>query len=86
MILFIKYIQSIFKSLALARLMLEEDKQKYGWDLNLIKALQAWAGMFLVYGIICFGLSSWEWYFFGGLSALSLKFAIQFQKEAKENE
>lgn len=85
MVLFIKYIQSIFKSLSLARRILEEDKKKYGWNLNLIKALQAWAGMFLVYSIICFGLSSWEWYFFGGLSALSLKFAIRFQKEAKES-
>jgi len=81
MILFATYIQSIFKSLTKARQRLEEDINKYEWNLNLVKAIQAWAAMFLVYSIICFGLRSWEWYFFGGLSTVSLKIASQNKEE-----
>jgi len=85
MIFFIKYIQSIFRSLARARQHLQNKKVEYKWNLNLIKAIQAWAAMFLVYCIICFGLNSWEWYFFGGISALSLKFAMQKQSDQEES-
>ncbi|BBO72973.1 hypothetical protein DSCW_03900 [Desulfosarcina widdelii] len=70
LILFFKLIQSIFKSLAKARKKLQEEFFECKWILNLAKAIQAWATMFLVYSIICFGLSSWEWYFFASLSAL----------------
>ncbi|MBU0993969.1 MAG: O-antigen ligase family protein [Proteobacteria bacterium] len=79
LILFLKYIQSIFIHLALIRRRV--DVKKHQWYINIVKSLQAWAAMYLVYCIICFGLSSWEWYLFGGMAAACLNFSFQFNFE-----
>ncbi|MDY6903908.1 MAG: O-antigen ligase family protein [Thermodesulfobacteriota bacterium] len=78
-IIFLKYIQAIFKSLKTAKehfkLNIEENKEDF-FLLSLNKAIHAWALMFLVYSIICFGLSSWEWYFFGALAVLCERYSM----------
>lgn len=40
---------------------------------QLLKALKVWIFMDLIYSISCFGLNSWEWYLFGGVSAVCLR-------------
>jgi len=64
-ILFCMYIKTIFQSLHNA-----SKKIAAGSYLGrLTIALRVWIIMDIVYGFACYGLSSWEWYVFGGVSA-----------------
>lgn len=45
------------------------------WLFRLVLATRVWIYMDLFYSLSCFGLSSWEWYFFGGVSVLCLLFS-----------
>jgi len=64
-ILYFLYVKTMFMSLhsAASRLASESFLGR------LASALKAWIVMNLVYGLACFGLSSWEWYVFGGVAA-----------------
>jgi O-antigen ligase len=65
--LFILYIASIIKSLRYSmRLLLEKGYTSNDWLFRLASALLVWVFMDLFYSLSCFGLTSWEWYFFGG--------------------
>lgn len=84
-IIFIIYIKSIISSLKEAKKIansLQDDK----WLLNLITAIQVWIAMDLFYSISCFGLMSWEWYLFGGLSAACLRLASERESVCAEGE
>ena len=77
-LILVKYIQAIFVSLKATKAKLMhhlESRENDFFLFNLTKALHSWALMFLVYCIICFGLSSWEWYFFGAVTALCWRFS-----------
>lgn len=49
----------------------------------LATAIQVWMIMDLFYSLSCFGLSSWEWYLFGGLSTVCLTLAREHANEAR---
>ncbi len=44
-------------------------------------AAQVWVVMDLFYSMTCFGLNSWEWYLFGGLSVALLRQAVQLEAQ-----
>lgn len=72
-ILFMTYIVTMIKALAVARRTLIHDGcDDSDWLLRLISATLVWIIMDIVYSISCFGISSWEWYFFGGISTVCL--------------
>lgn len=75
-ILFMMYIAAIVKSLREAKRILDaQGTDHHDWLYRLIVATQVWIAMDLFYSLSCFGLRSWEWYFFGGVSTLCLVFA-----------
>jgi putative inorganic carbon (hco3(-)) transporter len=71
--LFMAYIVTMIKSLAHARNTLKKlNCDDSDWLLRLVSATIVWIIMDLVYSISCFGVSSWEWYFFGGIATVCL--------------
>ena len=75
LIIFLMYVYAIWNCLKDAKSVLEESAEENRWLINFVTAIQAWVLMDLFYSMACFGLSSWEWYFFGGLAAVSHNFA-----------
>ena len=74
--IFMVYVASIIKSLREAKSLLEESgRDRQDWLYRLILATQVWIFMDLFYSLSCFGLSSWEWYFFGGVATVCLAIA-----------
>ena len=67
-ILFISYIISMIQALRKAQVYTVADP--HGFLSMLVKALQVWIFMELIYSMSCFGLSSWEWYLFGGIATV----------------
>jgi putative inorganic carbon (HCO3(-)) transporter len=74
--IFILFVASIIKSLREAKRILEQvGRDEQDWLYRIISATQVWVFMDLFYSLSCFGLRSWEWYFFGGVATLCLAFA-----------
>lgn len=48
-----------------------------GFLASLIDGMQAWLGMNLIFSLASYGLSSYEWYFFGGISVVVARMAYQ---------
>ena len=74
-VLFFVYVYFIIASAIRARRMLAASLLESPWIRSLSTALVVWAIMHLFYSFSCFGLNSWEWYFFGGLSTVCARFA-----------
>jgi O-antigen ligase len=72
LIIFLLYIYTITIKLKNAKSYLNKQVNSK-WLINVISALQVWIVMNLVYALSCFGLSSWEWYVIGGISACCVK-------------
>jgi hypothetical protein len=71
--LFMTYIVTMVRALIDARKCLKQmGCDDSDWLLRLISATLVWIIMDIVYSISCFGISSWEWYFFGGISTVCL--------------
>jgi putative inorganic carbon (hco3(-)) transporter len=87
LVIFLMYVYAIWKCLVSAKKTLEEDNEENRWLINFITAIQAWILMDLFYSMACFGLSSWEWYLFGGLAAVSYRLAHEksLEQEAEIN-
>lgn len=83
-IIFILFIAAIFKSLIQAKRLLIQMPSKAPVLINLATAVQAWIIMDLFYSLSCFGLNSWEWYFFGGVASVCLNLAKE--EHAMENQ
>ena len=83
LVIFLMYVYAIWKSLVGAKSFLEESIEENRWLINFVTAVQAWVLMDLFYSMACFGLSSWEWYLFGGMAAVSYRLA---QKSSLEQE
>lgn len=75
LVLFLMYVYAIWKCLAGSKTLLEGSTEENRWLINFVTAIQAWVLMDLFYSMACFGLSSWEWYLFGGLAAVSYNIA-----------
>lgn len=85
-ILFMLYIKEIVGGLSQAKRMLTESSNDHSWLGGLITATQAWIVMDLFYSLSCFGLSSWEWYLFGGISTVCLQLARERASDVAEGE
>lgn len=48
---------------------------------NLTDGMQVWLYMNLVFSLVSYGLSSYEWYFFGGLSVVIFKLAVKSENK-----
>ena len=78
-ILFMLYIKSIMTMLLSTKKRLENSAEA-GFLSNLVYALLVWIAMDLVYSLSCFGLSSWEWYLFGGLTVVVCRLVDEKQR------
>lgn len=67
-IIFLYYIASIVKLLVKLRHPAKHGLRVSPFLEKVSHASLAWVLMSLFYGLTCFGLNSWEWYLFGGLS------------------
>jgi hypothetical protein len=75
-ILFMLFIVAMFKSLKESkRLMIARGRGESDWLVRLATATQVWVVMDMFYSLSCFGLRSWEWYFFGGVATVCLALA-----------
>lgn len=83
-IIFIVYIKTIFSGFAKSR--------RIGWQQDaggflprLIDAMQVWLIMNLVFSFASYGLSSYEWYLFGGLSVVLQRIAASRASTLQES-
>lgn len=76
-IIFILFIRAVILNLMQARKILLQGRQEDPFLTGLIHAVEVWIIMDLFYSLSCFGLSSWEWYFFGGISAICVRLAME---------
>lgn len=78
-IIFMLFIRTIYKSLTEAKKTLKGYMPSSDSFLTrLILAIQAWVIMDLFYSLSCFGLNSWEWYLFGGVTAVCLMLSREY--------
>lgn len=83
--LFMMFVVSIVKSLNEAKvLLLQSGRDEQDWLFRLILATQVWVYMDLFYSLSCFGLRSWEWYFFGGVATVCLAIAREHQNSSEQ--
>jgi O-antigen ligase len=80
LILFLMYVRGIIRNLRDAKSTIMDSGVGNHWLIALTKAVQVWIIMDLFYSIACFGLNSWEWYFFGGVSVAILRVARKEEK------
>jgi putative inorganic carbon (hco3(-)) transporter len=81
--LFLMYMRGIYRNLTNAKSILRDTIPGNRWMIALTNAVLVWFIMDVVYSLSCFGLNSWEWYFFGGISVVSLRLARLKQQEQK---
>lgn len=84
-IVFFIYIYRMIISLLNAKRSLIELSKAHLWLMKPIMATQAWIAMHLFYSLSCFGLSSWEWYFFGGISTACARLLNEYAQEDGAN-
>ena len=73
-LLFLSYMYAIFQTLQRAVQNFPDEHQ--GCFLHqVIQALLVWIFMQVIYDLSCFGLSSWEWYLFGGVATVTVYLA-----------
>jgi O-antigen ligase len=77
LVLFLIYVRGIYRNLRDAKTITMDSVPGAQWLIALTKAIHVWIIMDLFYNIACFGLNSWEWYFFGGVSVAALRVARQ---------
>jgi O-antigen ligase len=76
--LFLLYIATIIKSLRRTlQTLAEKGYAASDWLVRLSSAALVWVIMDLFYSMSCFGLRSWEWYFFGGIATVCHILALE---------
>jgi len=75
--LFLLYVRGMWRNLRDAKTIFRDALPKKHWMEALTKAVQVWIIMDVFYSFTCFGLNSWEWYLFGGISVALLRVARQ---------
>ena len=78
--LFLLYVRGMYRNLCDAKSILKDTSHENHWLTALAKAVHVWIIMDIFYSIACFGLNSWEWYFFGGVSVAVLRVARKNEK------
>jgi O-antigen ligase len=77
LIIFIAFIRSIIRNFKDAKQAMRVSGSEDPFLLNMVNAMQVWIVMNLVFSFFGFGLSSYEWYLFAGLSTILKRFALQ---------
>jgi len=77
LILFLLYIREVIRAIRTAAIHCRSSDRRNSFLANVITATHTWILMHLFYSIAIFGLNSWEWYFFGGLSTACLALAAR---------
>ena len=67
---FFRYIFSIIQTLIHVKVHFNGENKLGSFISTLAMSIFVWVIMDLIYSISCFGLTSWEWYLFGGLVAV----------------
>jgi len=68
-LIFLYYIYTIFKTMADAKMQCERQKERNIFIVNMLDSMQVWLFMNIIFSLASYGLSGYEWYLFGGLSA-----------------
>jgi hypothetical protein len=70
LIIFLFFIKAIFSGFAQSRKAVRGHRDAGGFLPRLIDAMEVWLAMNVVFSFASYGLSSYEWYLFGGLSVV----------------
>jgi putative inorganic carbon (hco3(-)) transporter len=84
LILFLMYVRGMYRNLRDAKSIAIDTLPGNHWLIALAKAVQVWIIMDLFYSLSCFGLNSWEWYLFGGISVALLRVTRKEEKIKRE--
>ncbi len=81
-VMFLSFVYVMWRgvSKAIKRYRAEYDGE-YCWLYNMSMALQVWLVMHLVYSLSCFGLRSYEWYFWGGCAAVLISLSSKVSND-----
>lgn len=83
LVIFALFVTAVFKALAEARKISGGHGTGQTFVQRLAAATQVWVIMDLFYSLSCFGLSSWEWYLFGGIATVCVTLARERANDAE---
>ncbi len=70
LILFLMFIKKIIYNFKYSKDCVESKQEEFPYLYNITNAMQAWLLMNIVFSFASYGLTSYEWYLFGGLSVV----------------
>lgn len=80
LIIFIFYTKEIYKGFRMTERAVGKKPDNAGFIQSCIPAMQVWLSMNFLFSFASYGLSSYEWYLFGGLSAVMLRLSQGSEK------
>ncbi|MBD3656207.1 MAG: O-antigen ligase family protein [Marinobacter sp.] len=86
LVLFILYLSAMIRNFREASKLIKEKLSTDDFLYRSCQAMQVWLLMNLLFSLASYGLKSYEWYLFGGLSVVLLKVARMRVAELSENE
>ncbi len=82
LVIFLFFIKEIIYNFRTARKALRKKLEQNTYLTNILNAMQIWLAMNILFSFASYGLSSYEWYLFGGLSVVIKKLATEPEKKA----
>ena len=76
-IIFLLYMKSIFRNFGDAKKLLTAHSEETEFLSRLVEGMQVWLFMNVVFSLASYGLSSYEWYLFGGISVVVHRLAAR---------
>ena len=87
LIIFLIYIKAIITNVLVALKKLKETSQEDSFLISFTNAMQVWLLMNILFSLASYGLSSYEWYLFGGLSVVIKRFSeVESKSENRRSE
>ncbi|MDX1754888.1 MAG: O-antigen ligase family protein [Marinobacter sp.] len=77
LIIFVLYVKTIIQNFITAGRLVKEKLTSDDFLYRTVQAMQVWLLMNLLFSFASFGLKSYEWYFFGGLSVALYRLTVQ---------
>jgi O-antigen ligase len=84
LISFVYFFVSVSKNFWRTRQVLKENGITGGFLFLSVNALQPWLAMNILFSFASYGLSSYEWYLFGGLSVSAARIAVETVQQDEE--
>lgn len=81
-IIYLLYIKSVFGNVNMAKKYSVSQLNKSQYLISLVEGMQVWLIMNVVFSLASYGLSSYEWYLFGGLSVVVYRLATSTVTES----